>query len=274
MQCPKPFSVKSKNGLYTDTITVPCGKCPECLSNKAQEWAFRLKEELKASQLGCFITLTLNTAICQIKGQQTHDVDKRTVQLFLKRLREQFPEATIRYYITSEYGPKNLRPHYHGILFGISKANAIEINKAWGLGFVKVGTVTPASINYVCNYLMAKLQPKHNRAAIFALMSRMPGIGKNYLNNEIIHYHRQAMNFTVRNDEGIRQNMPRYYKEKIFDEYEKAKNTVNCLSKSENNYKTDRDRIERLGNDYDLYKAQQSEQYRDRILTQLTKKKL
>lgn len=34
---------------------------------------------------------------------------------------------TFKYYITSEYGPKTLRPHYHGVIFGITKKEFEDI---------------------------------------------------------------------------------------------------------------------------------------------------
>lgn len=57
-------------------------------------------------------------------------VDVRDVQLFMKRLRKRIfshvtsipeEERTIRYFISSEYGPNSFRPHYHGIIFCDSK---------------------------------------------------------------------------------------------------------------------------------------------------------
>lgn len=44
-------------------------------------------------------------------------VCKRHIQLFLKRVRKSLPPKSLKYFICSEYGPRTLRPHYHGIFF-------------------------------------------------------------------------------------------------------------------------------------------------------------
>lgn len=71
-------------------------------------------------------------------------VCKKDVQNFLKRLRWRISnlpkitkdESKIRYYISSEYGPTTLRPHYHGILFFDSKKILDKIKSlivsSWG----------------------------------------------------------------------------------------------------------------------------------------------
>ena len=71
-------------------------------------------------------------------------VCKKDIQNFLKRLRwriSKIPnitkdESKIRYYISSEYGPTTLRPHYHGIIFFDSKKILDKIKSlivmSWG----------------------------------------------------------------------------------------------------------------------------------------------
>lgn len=44
-------------------------------------------------------------------------VCKRHLQLYLKRVRKSLPPKSLKYFICSEYGPRTLRPHYHGIFF-------------------------------------------------------------------------------------------------------------------------------------------------------------
>lgn len=44
-------------------------------------------------------------------------VSKRHIQLFLKRVRKSIPPRSLKYFICSEYGPRTIRPHYHGIFF-------------------------------------------------------------------------------------------------------------------------------------------------------------
>lgn len=37
------------------------------------------------------------------------------------------PEQKFTFFVTSEYGPRTLRPHYHGVLFGVTAKEAIDM---------------------------------------------------------------------------------------------------------------------------------------------------
>ena len=118
MSIPRPNGKGAK-----DRVTVPCGKCLECLSANRQSWSFRLTKELKTSSSAVFVTLTYEDAKLPLQknddGMLTPTVEKRDIQTFLKRLRKKFPSSGIRYYLTAEYGPKTHRPHYHAIIFNL-----------------------------------------------------------------------------------------------------------------------------------------------------------
>lgn len=64
-----------------------------------------------------------------------NSVRKEDVQLWLKRNRSASkrsnPDFNFSYFITSEYGPRTLRPHYHGVLFGVSKDDVSEWFRDW-----------------------------------------------------------------------------------------------------------------------------------------------
>ena len=59
-----------------------------------------------------------------------NSVRKRDIQLWLKRSRKQLNKK-FTYYITSEYGPGTLRPHYHGLLFGLTAEECVSIFADW-----------------------------------------------------------------------------------------------------------------------------------------------
>lgn len=69
----------------------------------------------------------------------TPTVYAKDVQDWIKRCRiatERKRGANLRksgfsYFFTSEYGPKHLRPHYHGLLFGLSEDEVVEWCKDW-----------------------------------------------------------------------------------------------------------------------------------------------
>ena len=109
------------------TILVPCGKCIECLNKKQNEWFTRLYSEALMHSSFIFFTLTysdkhLPLIVDSQTGEAHGTVYKKHLQDTLKRLRTAYKRKynknlDIKYFITSEYGPKTFRPHYHGIFF-------------------------------------------------------------------------------------------------------------------------------------------------------------
>ena len=59
-QCITPVEIKNPHygirGTYY--MAVPCGKCPNCLSDRRSDWSLRLQIELSHSTSAHFITLT------------------------------------------------------------------------------------------------------------------------------------------------------------------------------------------------------------------------
>ena len=64
---------------------------------------------------------------------QFNSVRKKDVQDWLKRGRERLKRDghNFTYFITSEYGPRTLRPHYHGVLFGVTAQEAVAMRNDW-----------------------------------------------------------------------------------------------------------------------------------------------
>lgn len=64
-----------------------------------------------------------------------NSVRKEDVQLWIRRNRTRFKRADsdfdFSYFITSEYGPRTLRPHYHGVFFGVTKDEVKDWFKDW-----------------------------------------------------------------------------------------------------------------------------------------------
>jgi hypothetical protein len=154
------------------------------------------------------------------------NLDKTDVQKFIKRLRKLTHEK-ISYYAVGEYGSKTKRPHYHLIIFN-AKSHLIE--SAWSLdrtplGHVHFGDVNGASIGYTLKYMSKESKvPIHkndDRQKEFQLMSK--GIGKNYLTEKMIKWHKADLKtrMYVPIMDGKKIAMPRYYKEKMYNEKEK-----------------------------------------------------
>lgn len=130
-------------------------------------------------------------------------VCKADVQKFLKRLRRAVEydtlgllsdvspsERQIRYFITSEYGPRTYRPHYHGLLYfdNIHVARAVEkhyIYKCWKLcnsSNINISEVVSAASSYVSKYVSCDTDCPNilqvaKKTKTFFLCSRRPAIG-------------------------------------------------------------------------------------------------
>lgn len=168
-------------------ITIPCGKCPACLVNKASEWALRCQHEMQYASFGAFLTLTYNSD----NLPEGYQLQKKDIQDFFKRLRRYYEYHHLppirSYLVCGEYGEKRGRPHYHAFVVGLDipdlkyhhlsyhgdpvyTSNIIE--QIWGNGYVIIGTCTKQSAGYVARYAKKMVNNVGNRNKPFFLSSR------------------------------------------------------------------------------------------------------
>lgn len=289
-----PESIPRVNGKGArDRITIPCGKCPACLSNKRADWAFRLEQELKNSTSAVFVTLTYSEDKLPItdptedweKHCHTHNFKytlyKPHVQTFTRILRDvnnkadnkyyalgnnvsqDTTQGKFRYFITGEYGTKSLCPHYHALLFNLKKQVIDKIPIYWHRGYIQVGTVTPASIMYTCKYMIENTSHPEGTEKPFNIMSRRPGIGHNYLKlNQ--QWHIKTSKAYLVCESGVKKRLPRYYKEKCFSKDQILKQTSIGISKQDKEELKDIQQLRKLGveNPY-LYLQERNQQFKN-----------
>lgn len=237
MDCFNPYYDKEKGAL-------PCGKCLPCLKRRQDDWSFRLQIENQHSINTLFVTLTYEEekkphATSYQRRVQSYPywetvqtskpfgtLSKRDLQLWLKRLRKSI-NGRIRYFACGEYGPKTHRPHYHVIIFNypnVKKAYE-EINRSWNKGFITVKRITDGHFDYVAKYAAMSMDlPEHlrdKRYRPFILCSRRPAIGSQYLTDRMVTYHRETL-ATVGRLNGFKYSLPKYFKDKLFDDAMKA----------------------------------------------------
>lgn len=189
---------------------LPCGKCAGCRLEFSRRWAIRLMHENKMHKSSEFVTLTYRTEDLPHVGTLV----PRDLQLFHKRVYYWLMDnggPRLRYYGCGEYGDLNKRPHYHSLLFGVrftdkvlysvnGRGNEIftskTLDRLWGFGECKIGSVSFESCAYVARYCLKKVDGAqreaghyavvdhdgviHERVPEFAHMSRRPGIGSSY----------------------------------------------------------------------------------------------
>lgn len=150
-------------------VPIPCGKCHECISRRASEWATRAKHEISEHSQNSFLTLTYND-----DNLRSDFIVKEDFQNFLKRLRKN-ENIKFRYMVSYEYGSQRYRPHMHAILFGYDPPNQKFINtspsghklytskaieKAWSnrkgepLGYHSIGEANGETAYYIASYAL------------------------------------------------------------------------------------------------------------------------
>lgn len=199
---------KKSQSVIGQSMTVGCGYCIGCRSDKAQVWAARIVHEAESWDRNCFLTLTYDPEHLPFPPS----LDKEHVPKFIRKLRKQFPGKTIRYFYCGEYGDKLERPHYHVCLFnfepddreffsereGIVTYTSRYVEEMWAKGFCTVGELNYETAAYTARYILKKVTgtPAHDHYCYsdllgnchhlepeFINMSRRPGIGKEWYDN-------------------------------------------------------------------------------------------
>lgn len=181
--------------ITEEKVTVPCGKCEACLSNRAAQWSFRLEQELKHSVGACyFITLTYDEDHVPIENN-VRTFNKEHVQILIKNIRNAIRPKPVKYFVVSEYGGQTFRPHYHMLLFNFpydyrllgqfprEKLIGSLLMKYWPYGQVDIGTITSASITYCTTYVLQYLRLPPDLPRPWQLQSQ--GLGKGYLTKAV-----------------------------------------------------------------------------------------
>lgn len=227
--------------MHPGSVTIPCGRCIGCRIDYSRSWADRMMLELETAGKGIFVTLTYDNehlTYCHSDENGIPDqgtLNKRDVQLFLKRLRKYFTGKEIRFYLAGEYGDHTFRPHYHVILFGIGLDDFPDrrshgqnelhqtyyisdtLARIWNNGFVLISDVSWQTCAYVARYVTKKVQG--NRTIYydligalpeFALMSRRPGLGRRYLDAHPDCLDYQNISLTTP-EGGLKLNIPKYF---------------------------------------------------------------
>lgn len=193
-----------KDGYRDLPVTVPCGSCVGCRSDRVKDWMIRLDHESLFHEQSAFLTLTYDDDHLPSDG----GLVKAHLQGFMKRLRSDFSPAKLRFFACGEYGEQGSRPHYHVILFGadfredrVKHVTSAEypvysserLSRLWGMGHCSIGAVSSASCHYTAAYIFKKITGEgadshyshlnlatgeiYSRIPEFVVMSRRPGIG-------------------------------------------------------------------------------------------------
>lgn len=236
---------------FDKPILIPCGKCIGCRLDYSREWAARCMLEMKDHDSAYFLTLTYSDPEApRVYFESDGDclpalsLRKRDLQLFIKRVRKNYPNDKIRFFGCGEYGSNTLRPHYHVILFGLHLDdlklykrtdtgllyNSDKLSGLWcrysdvdgirckfPLGFVVVANVNWDTCAYVARYTAKKTMTvgddfwnAFNMEKPFIQMSRRPGIGRSYLDKHPEVFDHGSI-FLPAGDDVRKCSIPKYY---------------------------------------------------------------
>lgn len=192
---------------------------------------------MKISSSAQMVTLTYETPPLSFNKLPT--LNKKDYQDFMKRLRNG-TDNKLKYYACGEYGDETQRPHYHTIIFNTPRKWTLDsryIMDYWKNGQVHLAPCNMKTINYTLKYLMkGRWNPLHeldDRQPNFSLMSK--NMGKNYLTRAMQRHQIENLNSFVTLPSGVKTGMPRYYKDKLYTEGQKAEIARKAYKESEEN---------------------------------------
>lgn len=243
---PRPDMVSSGGKpAVRDYIMIPCGHCMECRLQHSREWATRMMLEAQYHVDNYFVTLTYDDSSVPISHFLDYDTGevlpaqtlrKEHLQLFFKRLRRRldyYYSSHFRYYAAGEYGDSTHRPHYHFIGFGLYLPDLVQLKTSrlgnpyytsellqscWPYGFSMVAPVTWQSCAYVARYCTKKIggidksfYDLFHIEEEFAVMSRRPGIAKQYFDEHADEIYKMDEIFLALTDGGKKVKPPHYF---------------------------------------------------------------
>lgn len=213
-------------------IEVPCGHCLECKRKKKIEWSIRLGEEIKRNPNPKFVTLTFTEEALKklsedINSGECNGIAIRAVRLFLERWRKKYKKSVKHWLITELGSTKHSeRIHLHGLLW--TDLDFKQITEIWQYGIVWCGKyVNQKTINYITKYML-KVDDEHQNYQPKILCSKGIGNYKEITSRNVFNGEDTNLMYTFRN--GKQRILPKYYRDKIFDEDQKEELQINYLN--------------------------------------------
>lgn len=219
----KIISVRAKGESFSQKIRTSCGKCVDCYSQRASNWAYRCNSQYLYSDNAYFVTLTLDDE------NLTEAPCKKTIQQFHKNLRQYFKrkypeyEAKMKFFLVSEYGYQTERLHYHAIYYNFPYDYTVpyiqisnEIAKIWKKGIVYVKPFEFNQINYCIKYL-------HKDKELGNIRMSSTQLGQ--IDEALIKYMNSTPyfeNIKVNTAYGKAIPMPRYFRKKYMSDEQKV----------------------------------------------------
>lgn len=233
MLCINPQIIYQKT--YDRVNRVACGKCLNCKIQRQSEWTERLVNEASEYNKVAIVVLTYSDEHIpkgiKINGKQRYSLYYNDVQQYIKRLKRDIDRnhsimmgKDVRYYVAGEYGEQRGRPHYHLILFGLSRCEEDRrlIDRNWQYGAVrwdpKNRPITKQAFSYVAGYVQKKIysgagaEYYRTRGIVEPFNYSSQGIGKAHAIKYKDYYYNNRLSYKkFENSQNNGANIPRYY---------------------------------------------------------------
>ena len=218
-------------------VLVDCGNCLPCQKKRSNSWRQRLIDEFNylvekdpsVAHRVYFATLTLAPKFYKKDVKHAYSLFKK----FRERYRKRYCKS-LRYWVTTEYGEKRGRLHFHAIFFDPLFTGA-DLLSLWSYGRVDMSVVgdspkTPErdplkGIAYVTKYITKYCDTwfvdPSKKSNIFC----SPGLGLAYVRDpKNRHFHSQHGGLRFRlSDNNMPIGLPRYYIDKLFSPVDKLR---------------------------------------------------
>lgn len=221
---PVTHKIRLKDGTFR-VVTHGCGQCENCLKKRTNDWIFRCEWEARKFPYNWVVTLTYADEFLNFTDKGNATLCKRDFQLFMKRLRQRYPNAKLRYLVRGEYGGMFGRPHYHVIFFGLPASCKEEvgyvIDDLWYYGSIYVDTYSDASVRYITNYLLKAddftVYEDSDIVRPYINVSQRPAIGANFLDSDTCKRAVHQNDYVIYGENNVKRGIPRYLSEKMDD---------------------------------------------------------
>lgn len=168
----------SRSFGHHEYMTVPCYHCLNCRTDRVNTFIDKAEYELIKYGCGAFVTFTYddphlfqNSFIDSHTGKTLNTINKKDGKDFLNRLNKlvhkeadrlkklgvenKLCRTDYKYVISSEYGDKFSRSHFHCLFFGLDFAYCERLFwRAWNFkGSIQVGSIKNGGIAYCIKYI-------------------------------------------------------------------------------------------------------------------------
>lgn len=226
-------------------IPVDCGRCLPCQKKRSNYWRQRLVDEFTylvkrdpdLKYRVYFVTLTI--------APQYYKRDLTFAYSLIKHFRERYRKRygrSLRYWITSEYGEKRGRLHFHGIFFN-PICDASQLMSLWQYGRCDMSVVgySPKNLEhdpekgiiYVTKYITKNVDKWFINWSDRSRIWCSPGLGLEYCLDpaarQFHDHHNDPLFFRVTNRFPVA--LPRYYLSKLFSPLDNYKRSLSSMSR-------------------------------------------